>query len=57
MKRTQMTDSFTNTRERVVTVMFNDEEKARLTAKAKKKGLRLAPWLRMLGLEALTKED
>jgi hypothetical protein len=46
-----------DTRERVVTVMLSDVEKERMTARARKKGLRLAPWLRMLGLNELSKED
>lgn len=55
--KTRPVPAVDGTRERVVTVMLSNEEKAKMTAKAKRKGLRLAPWLRMLGLNDLEKGD
>ncbi len=57
MKPTRPGPVSNSKRERVVTVLFSDYEKKVLTALAKKRGLRLSPWLRVLALNDLEKEE
>jgi hypothetical protein len=49
--------SESNSRDAVVHVYFTDEEKARVTQRAKRKGLSTAAYLRALALDDLSNKD